>query len=191
MIYKLMTFGIPAEAFALSPTGEVKRGVALEYIKQRREIEGRKSGSGKENSENSKMLPAEIDILLGRGRNFRNHPGNVRFHHIVEMHETQYENSSRYGKQLLSDAVLKIVKQDGARFLKKNSATGWFEVGDEVARERVCHAFRNRRLLSAKTMDSRPSKEKLASILSAGMNPNGDNGFSCFGFNIGLPIGPS
>ena len=180
-----MTFGIPSEAFPLSENGEIKPPTNLELMKKR-QLQTESQVGPKENVEKSGVLPSEKDILLGRGRNFRNHPGNVRFHRIIEMHEAQYENSSRYGKQLLSDAMLNLVKQDGARFLKKKPGIGWLEVSDEDSRERVCHAFRNRRLVSAKSMDSGTSKESVASILSARMNVETDAPYSCFGFNIGI-----
>ena len=180
-----MTFGIPSEAFPLSENGEIKPPKNLELMKKR-ELKTESQMGPKENVEQLGVLPGEKDILLGRGRNFRHHPGNVRFHRIIEMHEAQYENSSRYRKQLLSDAVLNLVKQDGARFLKKKSGCGWLEVSDEISRERVCHAFRNRRLATAKTMDPGPSTERLASILSARMAVETNPSFSCFGFNFGI-----
>jgi hypothetical protein len=94
--------------------------------------------------------PTDLDILLGRGRVFREHPGNVRFHHVIELHMERYERSNKNLKQVLTDEIVERIKATGSRFLKKNQRGGKWEVAsDAVAREKVSHSFRNRRTLAS------------------------------------------
>jgi hypothetical protein len=94
--------------------------------------------------------PTDLDILLGRGRVFREHPGNVRFHHVIELHMERYERSNKNLKQVLADEIVERIKATGSRFLKKNQRGGKWEVAsDGVAREKVSHSFRNRRSLAS------------------------------------------
>jgi hypothetical protein len=95
--------------------------------------------------------PNSLDVFLGRGRAFRYNPGNLRFHQIIESFGDRYEKLDRSGKKLLSKVVLGVIQESGARFLKQDE-TGWHEVDDKEARERVCHGFRNRRAPSKRTL---------------------------------------
>jgi hypothetical protein len=135
--------------------------------------------------------PNSLDVFLGRGRAFRYNPGNLRFHQIIELFGDRYEKLDRTGKKLLSKVVLGVIQESGARFLKQDE-TGWHEVDDKEARERVCHGFRNRRAPSKRVPfdndndnnninnNSDSNNDLLlrkASILSATMSRN----TSCFG----------
>ena len=178
-LYKLMSFGIPAEAFPLTLMGEIRKGPHLEFLRRHRALEEEKevqistidlpntstaTPSDMDTSDTEKNLtPTSQDVLLGRGKGFRYHLGNVRFHKIIEAHEERYESANRLGKQILSEAILKLMKDSGSRFLKQD-AFGWFVVGDSVARERVAHAFRNRRLTTASGSSSSGKASNVASL---------------------------
>ena len=188
-LYKLMTFGIPAEAFPLTLMGEIRKGPHIEFVRRHRALEEEKerqlstpspnngdidvpntataTSNDMDISDNGKgITPTSQDVLLGRGKGFRYHPGNVRFHKIIEAHEERYESANRLGKQILSEAILKLMKDSGSRFLKQD-AFGWFVVGDSVARERVAHAFRNRRLTTTSGSSSSGKASNVASLSSS------------------------
>jgi hypothetical protein len=102
------------------------------------------------------VIPGEFDILLGRGRCFRENPGNVRFNYVIEMHLERYEKMGKIVKQVLAEELVDRLKETGSRFLKKKKSNvdisttdgeEWEIVTDTVAREKVSHSFRNRRKL--------------------------------------------
>ena len=204
-LYKLLTFGIPAEAFPMTLTGEIRQGPHLEFVRRHRALEEQTSNSSMSTAmdiDALNIVPESQDVLLGRGKGFRNHPGNVRFHKIVQAHEERYESANRLGKQLLSEAVLKLVKEPGSRFLKQD-VSGWFVVSDSVARERVAHAFRNRRLTNSRSTSTGGSSNKIltskndcksSSILSTPQSHRMMKGHrdsaaatACFSFDITTP----
>jgi hypothetical protein len=97
-------------------------------------------------------VPGRNDVLLGRGKGFQQHSGNVRYRYLIEEHYNQYESSSKMEKKKLTEEVVRIIKEPSGRFLKEDSA-GWAEVEDGVARFKVSHAFRSMRSTTARNKD--------------------------------------
>ena len=85
------------------------------------------------------------DVLFGRGRSTREHDGNLRCAHLVEMHQPEYEHCSKSEKTDLAMRIVFMIKECDGRFLKKDRKTGWEEVEDTKAREKVSHFFRHLR----------------------------------------------
>jgi hypothetical protein len=99
-------------------------------------------------------VPGRNDVLLGRGKGFQQYIGNVRYRHLIEEHSTRYESASMMEKKELTEEVVRIIKEASGRFLKEDSA-GWAEVGDNVARFKVSHAFRSMRCTTADNKDGK------------------------------------
>ena len=146
-IYKLMTFGIPADILPVNSAGKLVLHYHKEFLKTQKQLE--KQLQLLDTIENIIIVPNSYDVLLGRGRTFRSNPGNIRFHNIIETHFEKYESSNRTVKLVLSEEVVIEIKNLGSRFLKQTETGGWIQVTDDFARERVAHAFRNRRLSAA------------------------------------------
>jgi hypothetical protein len=140
--YSLQSFGIPASIFPLTEKGEVTNDYNREMWEKRRTLERAKQKVVRVG------VPGRNDVLLGRGKGFQQHIGNVRYRHLIEEHLTQYESVSKIGKKELTEEVVEIIKEASGRFLKEDSA-GWAEVGDDVARFKVSHAFRSMRKTTA------------------------------------------
>eukprot|EP00980_Cylindrotheca_fusiformis_P015327 scaffold4282_cov112-Cylindrotheca_fusiformis.AAC.10 len=87
------------------------------------------------------------DILFGRGRKVRDHPGNARFLQLIDHYMTKYEKAGRVDKACIAEIIVRMIKDAGCRFLKKDQNDAWGEVDDSEARKKVAHAFRNRRKL--------------------------------------------
>ena len=144
-IYKLMTFGIPADILPINSAGKLVLQYHKEFLKTQKRLE--KQIQLLDAMEHLIIIPNSSDVLLGRGRTFRSNPGNIRFHNIIENYFEKYESSNRTVKLVLSEEVVIEIKKLGSRFLKQQTETGgWIQVTDDFARERVAHAFRNRRL---------------------------------------------
>ena len=163
-----MTFVIPTDFLPMSSTGQFNLAPHAEFLKQLRFSEENKEQSSLTLTSTTKVPkkmrkgrivdpgvagvvidhPGEFDILLVRGSSKREYPGNLRFHHLIGQRARQYEATSKSEKVILTHMILLDIKEMGSRFLKKNGNNGWWVVPDSEARQRISHAFRNRRLLS-------------------------------------------
>lgn len=95
-------------------------------------------------------LPAPIavqdpDVLFGRGRPYRHHPGNQRMQLLVDLHRPSYEACTKEQKTDMINDIVRILKdQGGGRFLKYDTVQEvWFEASDKEARLKIGHAFRD------------------------------------------------
>jgi hypothetical protein len=94
--------------------------------------------------------PLPSDVMLGRGRAFLRHPGNMRLNAVVTMNMQRYLNAgSRNEKTSITEEIVESIQTYGnppGRFLRyKPKAGGWSEVKDEEARVKVSHTLRYRR----------------------------------------------
>lgn len=55
-------------------------------------------------------VPRKYDVLLGRGRPLQNHPGNLRFHTIINRARASYVNSRKEGKAGIAKEVLDEIR---------------------------------------------------------------------------------
>lgn len=166
ILYNLMTFGIPRHAFPVDSLGctSVENHLSWVRLKQKQEettnvdhIPPKISECSEEAQEGSKgsdpqfiSIPKRMDVLLGRGKVIQEHPGNLRYRHLIETSRERYETSSKFEKTAVAEVIVKLIKESSGRFLKQDDdGTGWVEVTDEIAREKVAHAFRNRRKVKA------------------------------------------
>jgi len=88
----------------------------------------------------------KFDVLFGKGKT-REHVGNLRCAYLVEQHEIEYEGANKIDKTQIANKIVNIVKANNGRFLKKDKQSGWMEVKEKQAREKVSHFFRRRREL--------------------------------------------
>ena len=97
------------------------------------------------------LNPVASDILLGRGKPYQEHPGNVRFLRVIILYRDRYlRTQRREDKASVADEIINLLKMDRndpGRFLKRleNGEEGWVEVNNNIAREKVCHALRAKR----------------------------------------------
>ena len=90
----------------------------------------------------------EFDILFGRGKTHRRHPGNRRMQLVADLYRDIYISSDREEKTSITKSIVQMLKSGtkSGRFLKMHPVLGqWVEVSDEVARAKVGHAIRDGR----------------------------------------------
>ncbi len=93
-------------------------------------------------------IPWQNDVLLGRGKGFYQHTGNIRFRYWIESRSRQYDQATTSAeKKRITMEVIQLVREGGGRFLRDEKC-GWIEVNDETARQKVAHVFRSLRVLS-------------------------------------------
>jgi hypothetical protein len=155
-----MTFGIPKGVLPINCDGEVDlthhkewlmtmeapRQEAMEQAKLGMDASKPDSTKTTSSSNNKKpiLVPGPMDVVMGRGRHSQNSPGNLRLRHLLQKHRGQYEEASKFEKTVVAEIALKIMKDSGCRFLK-STKLGWVECEDQVARDKISHAFRNLR----------------------------------------------
>jgi hypothetical protein len=91
------------------------------------------------------VIPKPEDVLFGRGKPTRNHPGNVRFRNLMESHADEYNKAPKFVKSLIAKKLVQIVSSSGSRFLKPNGPNYWVPVDDKTAQDKVSQYFRSRR----------------------------------------------
>ena len=83
------------------------------------------------------------DVLCGRGGATNNHDGNRRFRSTVSDHQTEYLGSRKKDKALIANRIVRIIRERGGRFLRREEASGqWVDVGDKKAAEKTSQALR-------------------------------------------------
>jgi hypothetical protein len=95
------------------------------------------------------VAPSCNDVLFGRGK-VKGHPGNILLHRLIDERRLRYERAPKWGKTVIANEIVSIIKEKCGRFLKienpsnKKSRT-WVVVGMDGAREKVAHTFRSKR----------------------------------------------
>lgn len=106
--------------------------------------------------------PRQFDVLCGRGKKYRYHPGNRRMKELVSLYREAYVTGNRSTKSNISSDIVQIIKS-GSRagsFLRQEDETGgWIEVSDEEARKKIGHAIRDSRCRSADDVDAETRAE--------------------------------
>mmetsp|Transcript_29907 Transcript_29907/g.49347 ORF Transcript_29907/g.49347 Transcript_29907/m.49347 type:complete len:567 (-) Transcript_29907:362-2062(-) len=102
--------------------------------------------------------PGPNDVLCGRGGGTNNHPGNVKFRHMINEHKLRYLAASKVEKPKVAREVVKLWRglEPSGRILarKDDSKRGpgsvkaegnvWHDVGDKKAREKASQCLRER-----------------------------------------------
>jgi hypothetical protein len=83
--------------------------------------------------------PGNFDVICARGKRALQHPGNVRFRNMVEMHLQVYSQaSSKLQKSSIVTTIVDHVRRTSPQggFVREEKCI-WYEVGDHIAREKT------------------------------------------------------
>lgn len=116
-------------------------------LKANIEFDGNSRHSSKQSDLAIIPSPDPNDILLGRGRWYAKHLGNMRLQSLILTHLDRYQTAPlRKTKTDITYLILDTIKKDAnrfGRFLQYDSALGgWIPVNDCVARLKISQAFR-------------------------------------------------
>lgn len=143
--FNLMTYGIDTKNHPITENGELFVGWHTDWV----QIQSNREESAAESD--IILVPRRFDVLFGRGKNTREHTGNLRAAHMVEMHRDEYEKAGKFQKTEVAQRIVRMVNDSYGRFLKWEGGKGWVEVDNEVARDKISHFFRHAR---SKTVDA-------------------------------------
>lgn len=89
-----------------------------------------------------------VDILCGRDKKSYNHIANRRFRYLMAFNMERYtETESRTSKSLVVQSLLNQILDNGGRFLvKRRRDDAFIQASERVARDKISHAFRDKKL---------------------------------------------
>ena len=100
--------------------------------------------------------PRELDVLFGADHHHKSHPGNAKFHMLIDHLQKQYEEADKDEKIMISLIVVFSMKGTGSRFLEYDIVTQrWRKIPDTRARNKVTKIIRNRRRYKTRNPPSR------------------------------------
>ena len=97
------------------------------------------------------------DVILGRGVPKMKHPGNIKLRGYVEDFCNIYESTDKNEKKHVAKNIVKLIQRDGGRFIN-DGEFGLVEASEEIAYQKVSHAFRDNR--GQKTSAAMKKKKK-------------------------------
>lgn len=165
--YSLMTFGIRLpHQVVTNDDGPRKMGDPFiqSYLEERRRIEAEWDRQAKENHDGSSSLkpllhPRPEDVIMGRGRPFRDWPGNTLLTRLVAGHANDYRTATdRIYKTILAVDTMKRIQETGGQFIERID-TGWVIMDDAVVKPKV------NQLLRAHARDQRGDDDEMMMIL--------------------------
>lgn len=143
MRLELQRHGIPSLGFPVADDGTLLTHLCREHWQKRRVLE---ESVRKEKAQPSLtrtlviriQTPTQNDVLLGRGKAFYSHSGNIELRKIIMGTLSVYDSAPFAEKQHehVSDVIVRMIQEKGGHFLKEDEAW-WVEVDAETARKKV------------------------------------------------------
>lgn len=170
IVFKMQTFGIKAEDHPMKEDLSLSLEWHHEWIQiQKNEEENHARSIAPDDqvpttdTNKTVIVPRRFDVLFGRGKIAKQHTGNLRAQHLVDMYMPEYEAANKFNKTTIAERILDIITESYGRFLKWDDQSGcWVEVDRDTARDKVSHYFRIRR--------SKKKPAASSSATSAGSN---------------------
>jgi hypothetical protein len=97
------------------------------------------------NSNNNIKLihkPIDADVLCGRGRAIRSHPGNQLYITLIQDKKTEYSDAAKGWKQEIVRKVVDAIRDQKGRFLQRQG-NYWMDIGEPKALAKTAQAFRD------------------------------------------------
>ncbi|CAB9517879.1 Nitrilase family, member 2 [Seminavis robusta] len=119
--------------------------------------------------------PCAHTVIIGRGRQVKNHPGNRRLRDLVQRNAGRYTAASST-RELKTDIIVSVVSTIRAKskigFVKFDKANGrWLQLEEAMARSAVGQAFRDLLQGYRSSKQSKQAKRLLEKQASQGMLP--------------------
>ncbi len=131
--YMLKGYGIPVDLIPLTATGNVKTQNLRTWLKARNTIE--------ENGSDHSIIecPGSNDVLFRPSKLIKGHPGNVKFHNLIESYHEKGLGITAASKQIIAD----ILKDNG--FILVWDKRGWWtkETDTNQMRFKVSVSYRD------------------------------------------------
>jgi hypothetical protein len=114
------------------------------------------------------FIPSPFDVIVGTGREAKNHNGNIGFRELLKGYIGRYSNAPfKLDKTMIISEIIAAVKEKSPShtgFIKKHGRR-WCAVDDHMAREKVSQGLRN--ILSGQYRSSARAKKRRRGQLCA------------------------
>ena len=143
--YSLMTFGI---SLADLPVIQDESARIASY---QRRIQGQLQKDVERKDKEARKAqglipsPTPNDVLLGRGRPYHDFPGNVALGKLVDANRDRYQSATEHLEKIcISTNIVRMMQENGTRFLKRKANVGWEVVADSLVLDRVGRSLRSK-----------------------------------------------
>ena len=103
----LQSVGIPSDTVPVDENGNLRLHHHRKFLEKRRTHERQRANQKESSYEPIKItIPKTCDILLGRGKGFFQHVGNVRYRSVIEDRKLEYDQASKEGRQHIAEGVM-------------------------------------------------------------------------------------
>lgn len=92
-------------------------------------------------------VPFLLDVILGKGLPFQNHPGNKRLRDLVDANAKRYEKSAKGDKKKIAQEIFDSIRHSGGYFLKRDG-NRWIPVDSDVAIVKISATFRTQKWIA-------------------------------------------
>jgi len=139
IMYTLLGFGIPVDLIPFSESGAIKKTNLNRWIAKNiardRELANGETFSGVD-------LPTRDDVLMGKGKPYQHHFGNVYLGDLVEAYKNEYYFAPQATDKMgVVYKVMSSIKTRSGRFLEKHDDGWWRESSDVNVMEKVRKRF--------------------------------------------------
>jgi len=191
--YLVKGYGIPVDHIPLTTTGNVKTQNLRVWLKLRRTLEDR----NEESAENIIECPYSNDVLFRPSKLIKGHPGNVKFHSLIE-----YYHEKGLGITAASKKIINDISEDDGRVLVWEKRGWWTKVIDPGQMQfKVFVSYRDyKKKQKAKAQsynsstcafkDQDGKKRKRLEQETASLISSMDNNHTCSFFNGGSNVPP-
>jgi hypothetical protein len=114
--YKMMTFGVPTKSIPISYDGTLKVASHRKWIAKRKAKDNLLKETGCGLDFEGIDVPGPNDIILGRGKPFQDHAGNMRLRMLVDLHWKEYDETKFGQKSVIAQEVVKWIKKNMVGF---------------------------------------------------------------------------
>lgn len=83
-----------------------------------------------------------VDVLCGRGGVTNSHEGNIQFRNLANQYRWHYATVKKSRKAHVARYLVKKIRDQHGRFLKKEADDTWYEIGDELALAKAAQTLR-------------------------------------------------
>lgn len=94
-------------------------------------------------SNSSSIVPTDQDVLCGRGKGIRKHPGNDLYNKFLRDNYDEYKAARKGSKVSIVKKIVSLVRENG-RFLERRTKDGkwvYTDIGDERAVNKTVRMF--------------------------------------------------
>jgi hypothetical protein len=162
-LFKLQTYGIPVDEVLLPERNksstpfldwlktrqyqEEKRNLSLSYTIESDNTDVDNTEDEEEENDDNGIVPKMNDVLFGKKKTLKEHPGNQRCMALVQANYKKYEEASKFAKTDIAESIISTIhSQFNGRFIKWNKDEScWDEVERNIARDKIAHNFRHLR----------------------------------------------